>query len=87
MREMRDSEGANMISLVSELRAAALPGTHVGDCMMRAADEIEMLRRRVESQGQVIRAIGGHAREADRTFAAWVQNEWEREHAQTGERD
>lgn len=51
-----------------------------------AADEIETLRRRLESQGQIIRTIGAHAREADRAFAAWVQSEWERDHAQSKER-
>ena len=33
-----------MIDLVDELRASAPPGRHVGDCMTRAADEIERLR-------------------------------------------
>lgn len=33
-----------MADLVQELRASAIPGTHVGDCMLRAADEIERLR-------------------------------------------
>ena len=39
-----------MIDLVRELRASALPGTHVGDCMMRAADEIERLRAVIEAK-------------------------------------
>lgn len=33
-----------MPDIVSELRASAMPDTHVGDCMVRAADEIERLR-------------------------------------------
>lgn len=33
-----------MPDLVAELRASAVTGTHVGDCLMRAADEIDRLR-------------------------------------------
>ena len=33
-----------MVDQGAELRASAVPGTHVGDCMLRAANEIERLR-------------------------------------------
>ena len=39
------------IDLISELRASAPPGTHVGDCMVRAADEIVRLRAALRQYG------------------------------------
>lgn len=42
-----------MADLVAELRASAMPGTHVGDCMTRAADEIERLRLWVVAIGSL----------------------------------
>lgn len=36
-----------MADIVAELRASAAPNTHVGDCMIRAAEEIECLREQV----------------------------------------
>lgn len=54
-----DRSEAMAIDLISELRASALPGTHVGECMIRAADEIEELRRRLGG-GCEVRGGGDH---------------------------
>ena len=47
--------------------------------------EVKRLRAALNRAEAAILSMGHHSNECRRAFDAWVQDEWEREHAQTGE--
>lgn len=48
--------------------------------------EVKRLRAALQRAEETIRAMGKAAGDCRRTYDAWVQGEWERDRAQTGER-
>lgn len=74
-----------MIDLSSELRCSAIPGTHVGDCMTRAADEIERLRTALHDMIVVAERDGWASAMTGRDLILRAAREALGEHAPTKE--